>query len=782
MATRKLVTVVFADVVGSTQLGEMLDPEPLRELMLAAFRRIEAIVAHHGGTVEKFIGDAVMAVFGIPAAHEDDGLRALRAAVEMRGAVAGGDDGIAERHGITLQLRIGVNSGEVMTGGGRQTLVTGDAVNLAARLEQRAAPGEILVGPLTASLVGDALAGDPVGPLTVKGKQAPVTAVRLRTLDDRPRPVAGSRRTTPLIGRDDEVARLDAALDTAVARGGPVVVTVLGGAGVGKSRLVEDCLVRWRSRTTPFVGRCPPYGRGITYWPLREAVQRRVRELSGADADPLDVLADVLSDVPGGRELAAEVLGFVGLRPGAATGDGSSAVRTLLEVVSRHRPLVVVLDDAQWAEPGLLDLVEHVLRWWHGGPLLAVVLARPEFGRRRPDWPDVDLPNDTIRLAGLEDAAADRLARALLDDDADDRRAGIVHAAGGNPLFIEELARVAASTPGDELPVLPAGVRTLLTARLDALTPPRRAVLQRAAVIGESFEDTSLAALTPEREVPDLPRRLVALVEDDLLRSDAVGAVGRHQFRHLLLRDVSYESLPKGERARLHRLLADEMVVLADRTAVELDALVGHHLELAADLAAQVGADPSEVATLATRAGHALHRAGLVSQARGDVPGTVNLLTRATARLDGDDALPLALGTLGSALTEAGDLATARSVLDRAVEVAEQRGDERARTHAGLFRLWWESAAEPAGWTARARTEAGRAVEVATRLGDDLGLARAWVVLAEVAWSAARFADVEDALERATVHARSAGDLREEAENVAALTATAVEGPLSVAA
>ncbi len=619
-----------------------------------------------------------------------------------------------------------------------------------------------------------------------------------------------------------ELDRLDAALEETVTSGHARLLTVLGAPGVGKTRLVEEALGRWSTRATIAVGSCPPYGRGVTYWPLREAILAVTRDATERDdGDAAAILRRAAGDDETVAAIVDDVLGLVGLRPGAPVSDGTSAVRALLERLARRRPVVVVLDDMQWAEPGLFDLVEHVLRWWSEGPLLLVAVARPELLERRPDWPGLPTGVATLGLEPLDADASAALAQSALAQSALAQSAlaqsalatsavagppapatlsdRIARTAGGNPLFIEELAAQAvadsrAGLEGSDLEgavtvgagtdadarSLPATIRALLASRLDRLPVEHRIVLQRGSVVGESFERGSIVALTPADERADLPAHLLALLREDLLHAQRDAATETYAFRHLLLRDAAYESLPKRDRAELHEILAAYLEEQATARGVELAEFTGYHLERAADLRADVGADAATVAGLARRAATALHEAGLRAQARGDVPGAVNLLTRAAGRLDGDARQPLVLGTLGAALTESGDLAGAREVLDRAVAIATERDDGRARTHAVLFRLWLDSAVDPAGWTTTARAEAEHAIAVFTRLGDDLGLARAWVVLAEVRWSACRFAGVEEALRRATVHARAAGDLREEAENVAALTFTAVEGPLPV--
>ncbi|MEX0851538.1 MAG: adenylate/guanylate cyclase domain-containing protein, partial [Gaiellaceae bacterium] len=333
--SRKVVTVLFCDLVGSTALGESTDPEALRGRMRRYFEDLRRIIERHGGTVEKFVGDAVMAVFGIPVSHEDDALRAVRAVAEMRVAIAG--------HG--LEARIGVNTGEVVVGGEGETLVTGDAVNVAARLEQAAPPGETLIGAETRSLVRDAVRVEPVEPLTLKGKSEPVPAFRLLELLADAEALA-RHPEAPLVGRTRERERLRRDFEDAVAERTCRLFTLLGPAGIGKSRLVSDFLEHAEDTTDVLRGRCLHYGEGITYWPLVEILVRL-----GIDSD------DVIGSSPQETQLA---------------------FRRLLEARASERPQIVVLDDIQWAEPTFLDLVEHVADFSRDAPIFLLCVARTE--------------------------------------------------------------------------------------------------------------------------------------------------------------------------------------------------------------------------------------------------------------------------------------------------------------------------------------------------------------------------------------------------------------------
>jgi class 3 adenylate cyclase len=402
---RKVVTVVFCDVVGSTALGESTDPEALRALLARYFERMKAIVESHSGTVEKFIGDAVVAVFGVPVMHEDDALRACRAAVEMR-------DALPE---LGIRGRIGVNTGEVVTSTD-DLLATGDAVNVAARFEQAAAPGEVLIGEATHAFVPAAVVAEPVAPLTLKGKAEPVPAYRLLSVLDAPE----RSHVSWFVGRKPELGQLAGAWERASAQARCELVTVVGDAGVGKSRLVAEALAAVEARVVR--GRCLPYGEGITYWPVVEVV----RQLAVVPSDPV---------------ASGAIRSLLGESDVGTSGDEIAwAFRKLLEELA---PLVVVFDDLQWGEETFLDLVESTALLSTGAPLLILCMARQELVERRPGWPG------TLRLEPLPPEQADAM---IGDGVSAELRERIARAAGGNPLFISEMLAMAAENADVEVP------------------------------------------------------------------------------------------------------------------------------------------------------------------------------------------------------------------------------------------------------------------------------------------------------------------------------------------
>ncbi len=591
---RKTVTVLFCDVTGSTALGERLDPESLRGVMARYFDAARLVVERHGGSVEKFIGDAVMAVFGIPVLHEDDALRAVRAAAELRDGLGELNDGLMRDYGTTLELRIGVNTGEVVTGT-EERLATGDAVNVAARLEQAAQPGEVLLGPETRALVRDAVVAEAVAPLELKGKAAAVAAFRLVSLRTEvdPRPLAGA-----MVGRERELARLQAAMAQAVADNSCQLFTVLGAAGVGKSRLAFEFL-SGLGAVAVVRGTCLSYGDGIAYWPVVEVL----KQLLGAE--PAERLAEYGLDADAVRAIHA-VLGDDSLV--SSVEEIAWATRRLLEAVAAAAPLVVVLDDIHWGEDVFLDLVDHIADLSRDAPILLLCMARPELLDRRPGWGGGKLNATTVLLEPLAAADADVLVARLLEGSAADPelRTRILDAAEGNPLFVEEMVALLRESPNGVVAVPPT-IQALLAARLDQLDPLERVVLERGSVEGRVFHRGAVQALSPLEAQLFAP--LTALVRRELVRPDRPQFPGEdaYRFRHLLIRDAAYDALPKATRAELHERFATWMVERGS-DLVELDEVVGYHLERAYRYRVELGPGGRDGATTGRAGGRPAHR------------------------------------------------------------------------------------------------------------------------------------------------------------------------------
>jgi class 3 adenylate cyclase/tetratricopeptide (TPR) repeat protein len=672
---RKVVSVLFCDIVGSTALGESTDPEALRPVLARYFARMKGIVEGHGGSVEKFIGDAVMAVFGVPAVHEDDALRACRAAIEMR-------DAFPE---LELEGRIGISTGEVVTGTAER-LATGDALNVASRLQHAAQPGEVLIAEATQLLAGDAVDWEPVEPLVVKGKREPVRAVRLVAA----REAAERRHETTFVGRSRECSVLSNAWDRALAERGCELVTIVGEAGVGKSRLVAEALTPMKARVVR--GRCVPYGAGITYWPVVEVVKQ-------------------LDTLPSDPAAAAAVRSLLG-----QTDQGTSAeeiawgFRKLLE---EQAPLVVVFDDIQWGEQTFLDLVEHVVLLSSDAPILLICMARPELIDSRATWPV------TVRLEPLGDIDSASLIGSRLPEDL---RTRIAAAAGGNPLFIGEMLAMAGES-GEPVEV-PATLKALLAARLDQLDHGERRVLERGAIEGEVFHRGAVQALTLEE--PQVTPRLAALVRRELIRPERAQLVGEDgfRFRHLLIRDAAYEALPKATRADLHERFAG-WIEGRGAELVEHDEVVGFHLEQAALYRQELGqADGG----LAERAGERLAVAGRGAAWRGDDRTAASLLDRALQLTRPGNVDVMLELDLAAAIAER-DVARAAGLAADAAERAHRAGDSTgellARVGAGYYRFMFE----PDSNVVELERLARRALPLLEQDGDHAGLAYVWLVL-----------------------------------------------------
>jgi class 3 adenylate cyclase/tetratricopeptide (TPR) repeat protein len=725
--TRKVVTVLFCDLVGSTALGDGVDPEVLRGQMSRYHARVKEVLERHGATVEKFIGDAAMAVFGLPTAHEDDALRAVRAASEVLEATAA----------LGFEVRIGINTGEVVAGEG-ETLVTGDAVNVAARLEQVAPSGQILIGDLTERLVRDAVQTPALEPLAVKGKAAPQVGFRL--LEVSAGAAAFTRRVdVPFVGRTTELEALQAILATAADAREAQLATVIGPPGIGKSRLVGELIAQSSARV--LVGRCLSYGQGITYWPLREI------------ADQIGDVRAALADSDEGELAAARVEAALGDASGTSD-EIAWGVRKLLEAVARDRPLIVLIDDIHWAEPILLDLIEYVTDFVHDAQLMLVCTARPELLETRPEWAAPRSNGIVVVLDPLPEAHVQTLMDELADVSEVDRQR-IIDAAEGNPLFIEQLVALRAEA-GDKRDTLevPPTMQALLAARIDRLEPQERAVIERASVEGRLFHRGSVQQLVPLPVQPEVGRRLLSLVRRQLVHPDRAELPGDDGFRfdHVLIRDAAYESLPKALRAELHERFATWLQgQLGERAP---DEILGYHLEQAYRYRVELGLPLGDIGDLAA---NRFAKAARTAAGRGDVNARVNMLERAAALIaaDSDEALTILLG-LGSALAERGDTATALETLRDAESRAQKAGDAHTQWLARLTRIPIETMLEPEGAAQTYADEAAAALAAVPN--DDAVAAQAWRLIAQADSFLGRLHDEFGSLQKAIEHARSAGD------------------------
>jgi len=598
---RKLATVLFVDLVDSSALVAASDPEIVRRRVTQFFDRVSHCIETHGGTVEKFAGDAVMAAFGIPQAHEDDAERAVRAALGILEAM----------RELELEARIGVESGEVVTDDGDSTFATGEAVNLAARLQQNAEPGQILMGPAAHRLSLGRVEVDEVGPVDVRGREEPVWAWAAVSADGR----APARvPVTPLVGREHELELLQNTFARAVRDRRAHLFTVYGEPGVGKTRLTNEFLASLEG-TTVLPGRCLPYGESITYWPLAEMVKGAA---DIADDDPLDVAIEKLRQCCP-ADAVADLLGLATGVLEAVHGERSQqeiswAAREWAQLMAQTQPLILVFEDIHWAEEPLLELIEHMTDWVRDGSLLILCLSRPELLDVRSDWGGGRVRATAIELEPLGEADSEQLIDALSEvgDISPETRRALLEKTGGNPLFLEEVMLTVAECGEEQAAAgIPDTLQALIAARIDRLEPASKAMLQRASVIGRSFWAGALEHLSSgegvDETLEDLQLRDLVVQQSRSTLSNETA----YRFKHVLIRDVAYASLTKSARANHHARFAHW---LGERAGDELLEIRAHHLDHAASLLADLdGATPAE---LAQEAAATLQEAGRRSLAR----------------------------------------------------------------------------------------------------------------------------------------------------------------------
>ena len=689
------MTLVFCDLSGSTSLGERLDPESVRRIITRYFDAMREALERHGGTVEKFIGDAVMAVFGVPVVREDDALRAVRAAAEMQTALGELNEELALRFDVRLRVRTGVNTGEVIAGDPSRGhgFVTGDAVNLAARLEQAAPDGEVLLGERTLELVGDAVQVEPVPHLDLKGKSQPVPAFRLIGVEGGA-PGHRSQLGSPLVGREGELALLEEAWERTVAGRSCELVTILGSAGMGKSRLVEEFAGKVRGAATVGAGRCLSYGEGLTFWPLREVVEGLAGISDGDSAEEAHAaIARMLPEEDDDTAAIVErVAGALGLSEALAyPGETFWAVRKLLEATAGERPLVVLFEDIHWGEQTFLELIEHLAAAARGVPLLIVAAARTDLLDARPDFA-AGLPNATrIVLDPLSGDESRKLIEQLIGgrEVSADLPGRAFAASEGNPLFVEEMVRMlvderqpagaepgASSVGGLSQASVPPTIHALLAARLERLEPSERAVVEAASVVGRSFAGGALLELVRGDDRSELDLCLRALADKELIQVEAGRLAGEQtfSFKHILIRDVAYRGVLKEARADLHERYADWLELTAGERASEYEEILGYHLARAWRYLAELGPVNERGRELGVRAANRLGSSGQRALARGDFGPAVKLLERAISLLGDDDPVRRDLALkLGIALAETGDMGRADALLHDRIE-AERRG------------------------------------------------------------------------------------------------------------
>jgi class 3 adenylate cyclase len=710
---RRTVTVLFCDLVDSTRLATELDPEVYRGLISRYFDVARRPIHRHGGTVEKFIGDAVMAVFGVPDLHEDDALRAVRAAGEVQAAL----------RNLSIEARIGISTGEVhvLSAPGEDLHVSGAAAGTASQLEGRAPAGGVLLDDETHRLVRDAVRAEQIGDAWKLDEVLADAPAYARRLD------------TPLVGRKEELQRLENAYANARADRHCRVVTVVGEAGIGKTRLGREFVASVREEAQVLVGRCVSYGEGATYLPIAEIVRQAAAEPS---LDGIRALLDGEEDADSVAQRVAELVGVA--ESPAAPGEAFWAVRRLLESIARNGPVVVALDDIHWAEPTLLDLVEY-LGEWAEGPILVACLARGDLLEARPGWGGPTSTGFLVRLEPLSEQTLGAFVQQLSDTPVDPEiQERIIEQSGGNPLFAEQLLALVQEAPELALDKTPATVEALLASRLDRLDPRELRVVRRAAVVGRRFTRAELVDLSADG---DVDRHLVNLTERGLVRP----VQDVFHFHHVLVRDVAYRGIPKAERAELHELAGNGL----DRRD-GADELVGYHFEQAYRYLKELQREDDHARDLAAAGSERLGRAGIRAWKRADAPAAVNLLSRAVDLVP--EAAELAC-ELGAALRVRGDVTRAEAVLVSASEATEERLRLRAQIELALLRALREP------------DRAGDLLEVASAAipkleaeNDDRALGRAWVNVGFVRGAFyCEFAAWEEAAERAAEHYRRAG-------------------------
>jgi predicted ATPase/class 3 adenylate cyclase len=794
---RKTVTVVFCDLKGSTNLGEALDSESLREVMSRYFERMSAILESHGGAIEKFIGDAIMAVFGLREVHEDDALRAVRAAAEMKLALVDLSAELARRWGVTLENRIGVNTGEVVAGEPirGQRLVTGDAVNVAARLEQAAPPNEILIGELTYRLVEEDVDVVPVEPLSLKGKAERVPAYRLLSVSASE---AQRRRAShPMVGRQAELRHLCSELELARAEGAPRMVTVLGQPGVGKSTLMAALEASAADEARIVRGRCMSYGRGITFWPLLEIIREAAAIL---EDDTTEEAREKLFVLAEDEAVAGTLASAIGLSEKQfAVEETFWAARRLLERLAAEQPLIVVLEDLHSAELTFLNLLVSVLRSGEA-PMLLVCLARHELLDLREDW--LEQPRASgLTLEPLSNEEIGEVIDGILGagEMAGTVRERILESAGGNPLFVEQLlsmmiddgvlvqegdGRWSAVAGLRDLEV-PPSIHALLAARLDRLKTEERWVLEPASVVGLEFPRGAIDELVEDDLKAQVGVRLSALVARELIHPAVTSLADEgYRFDHILVRDAAYGALLKRERAVLHERFATwaERTYEEHHRAAQLEEVLGYHYEQAVIYLQELGPLDARGQQLRSQAATRLAAAGRRALTRGDMTAAANLLRRAATLLPAQDSDRIALlPNLGEALTEVGEFVVAQVVLDEAVDGATAAKKLPLLARAELMRLLLKAhSSPPEEWSGQLESDAAAIVEVLEEAGDNAGVAAASRLLSVAYAAAGRMEESADVAARAIEHAALAGDERQRRIAASHYAQVATYGPTPV--
>ena len=767
LARRPVTVLCVAQRVASSS-GPALDPEAHEAVNERSVSRLTEILERHGGQLAISAGERLAGVFGAASVHEDDALRAARASLEARSALAAEAD-ILRRYGARLECRFGVATAEALVGGPGPLRFAGDAETQAVALAEAAEPGQILISRQTQELAAAAIETENAGP----------DRFILRSAHAAMRPLA-LRLDAPLVGRNEEMRQLEAACALATQEHVTMLVTVIGEAGLGKTRLVQEFAGRLGNEVNVLTGRCLPYGEGITFWPLREMVRQ-----AGADPDSQDTIKGLLDSEADAEQVADRLSRALG--PGyQGRSDAAEifwAARRLLETLARSRPLLVIFEDLHWAEPTFLDLVESLAVQPGRSPLVLVCVARPELLEQRPAWAAGTERVVFVELMPLADVPSAALLESLAGEQRIPRStwARVLETAAGNPLYLEQLAAsLGEQAETQARPVLPPTIQALLTARLQRLGPGASSVLACAAVIGKNFGVDAVRELLPPEARDPLSRNLKTLIAKGLVERGPPGMnpVEEYGFRHILIQEAAYRAIPKSLRAELHHRFADWLEYVYLTPAMQRPEILGYHLEQSVRYLRELRPAEAQSSPLPRRAAGHLEAAGRAAHDRGDALAAMNLLTRAAALLPPDDAALAGLYTsLGTVLTEVGQLEKARATLDQAQAIAAIDGDEGQRAHARVQALLLGmklapniAAAEIAQSVSELRAEFARGP-------DERGLCQTLRLEASVYWIHGKSAAAEETWRRAAEYARRANDRRQLIEILGWLASAALWGP-----
>jgi class 3 adenylate cyclase/tetratricopeptide (TPR) repeat protein len=790
----RILTAVFCDVVDSTALGRRLEPLVTKRTLDRYGETVRRVLGGSGAKVGKRHGDGFMAAFGVPELHEDDALRAVRAAAELRAAIQELSEELRRDRGVDFQIRLGINTGNVLVNiaATMEEELTGDAVNLAKRFEEAAGPGGILLGEETYRLVADAVRAEPAEALVVHGFPEPQDTWHLvAVLPERPGRVR--RGNAPLVGRDLERDLLLALFDRVVAERSCHLASVLGPGGVGKSRLVDEFVDGLGARATMLRAQCPQLGSSVTVWPMVEIV-RQAADISSADSPELarTRVAKLVRDQERSELVAERVAQMLGIGADAAASrpeDTLWAVHRLLHARARRRPLVVIIDDLQWADAILLDGIEELVDLSQDTPILLVCIARPdELLAHRQRWPGGKVNTLSLRLSPLGEREGEQLVGHLLGGKVDPEvHALITERAQGYPLIVEELV---ANLRDEDLlhavdgrwtlrldvadvdsrgrKAIPTSIHALLQVRLERLEAGGRAIIEAASVVGEQFHIGDLEALSQAGTPAEVPTALEQLIRLDLVRPDHSPATvplppasgAGYRFRHPMIQSVAYERMPQDRRAHLHERYARWLAEQTRDNPDQFDELVGHHFYEAFRYRSKLDPGGDGTREVATRAGERFAAAGNRAMVRGDGRLAQAWLGRAVRLLPDDHPDRLrALPPLAEAQQASGKLTEAARAYQELAKSATAVGDEDLATHATVGRLRLMALHDPERFLRDGHKQLElAAIPVFERLGDKQGLAKAWQLLAYLEWTRGRLSVAAAAAEKARAFARDADD------------------------